>query len=80
MTDPDTHSDDCAPITANFAHQFAPCSCCMALAQVRVGNLNYTQPVHSGDAHDSSNGHGHLNSDAQGHWNSNGHCFQDAAP
>jgi hypothetical protein len=36
MTNPERQSHGCAEDTTNGAHYFAPCSCCMALAQVRM--------------------------------------------
>lgn len=60
MTNPETQSDDCAQ-TNNGDHQFAPCSCCMALAQVRMG-IAYPQSGHNGHgANGNGNGFGNGN-------------------
>ncbi len=77
MTDADTLSDECAPAANNGNHQFAPCSCCMALAQVRrpgapampgisqPGQANGFLGGYGDEGHDHGNGNGNGNGKAR---------------
>ena len=58
MTDPDTLSDECAPGANNGNHQFAPCSCCMALAQARMVSMPSIDQSGQADGFSGGNGNG----------------------
>lgn len=69
MSDQNTLSNESPPGTGSASHQFAPCSCCMALAQVRMYGMPVTgQPgaVDGTTAHEHCNGNGNgSNSDSK---------------
>jgi hypothetical protein len=66
MNDQDTLSNESPPGTNSPNHQFAPCSCCMALAQVRMVGMPVTgQP----GLVDGSTGHDHSGSNGNGNGN-----------
>ncbi len=76
MTNPDTQSHGCADTGTSGDQYFAPCSCCMALARVRMPGAHSggEAPPDSGGQSPPLNGHdsGHDNGHGQGHGNGNG--------